>query len=134
MNADGSGGAYPHFRFNAGANWSLGGFAAGVRTYFIGSYKECADADGELAGAGLCYEATPGQERWSRNVSAYNTWDLTFGYGFASAGGRTSISLGVINVLDQAPPNVYNGFANTTDTYSYDLVMRQFFGRLTHQF
>lgn len=131
LNDGGSGGAYPHLRFNANVGWSLGGLAASVRTYFIGSYKECGDAAGNMDGSGLCYVADHANER---TVASYNTWDLTLGYGFANAAGRTSVSLGVINVLDQAPPVVYNGFANTTDTYSYDLAMRQLYARLTHQF
>jgi outer membrane receptor protein involved in Fe transport len=131
LNDSGTGGAYPHLRFNANVGWTLGGLAASVRTYFIGSYKECGDADGLMEGGGLCYDPS---HKGERAVSSYNTWDLTVGYSRSTAAGRTSLSAGVINVLDQAPPTVYNGFANTTDTYSYDLMMRQVFVRLTHQF
>jgi outer membrane receptor protein involved in Fe transport len=127
----GAAGAYPHMRFNANLGWALAGFVAGVRTYFIGSYTECGDADGQLAGGGLCYDPSHMTER---SVSAYNTWDLTLGYGIKTSAGRTSLSIGVINVFDQAPPLVYNGFADTTDTYSYDMALRQFFARITHQF
>jgi iron complex outermembrane receptor protein len=127
----GTGGAYPHFRMNANIGWSLNGFVAGLRTYFIGSYKECGDADGQLAGSGLCYDPN---HKGERAVSAYNTWDLTLGYGIKTSAGLTSLSIGVINLFDQSPPIVYNGFADTTDTYSYDLAMQQFYARLTHQF
>jgi iron complex outermembrane recepter protein len=131
LNADGSGGAFPHLRFNVSATWELAGMTAGLRTYYIGSYKECGDADGLMEGGGLCYDPS---HKGERDVSAYNTWDLTVGYGFSNPAGKTSVSMGVINMFDQAPPDVYNAFANTTDTYSYDLIMRQFFARLTHQF
>jgi iron complex outermembrane recepter protein len=131
LNDGGSGGAYPHLRFSGTASWSLGGLAASVRTYFIGSYKECGDADGLMEGGGLCYDPS---HQGERTVSSYNTWDLTLGYGFKSGAGRTAISLGVINLLDQRPPLVYNGFANTTDTYSYDLMLRQFFAFVKHVF
>jgi iron complex outermembrane receptor protein len=131
LNQGGSGGAYPKLRFNANLAWALGGFAAGVRTYLIGGFKECGDSDGLLEGGGLCYDPSHQGERM---VPAYNTWDLTFAYGFKSAGGQTSVSVGVINLFDQSPAVVYNGFANTTDTFSYDLMLRQFFARLTHRF
>jgi outer membrane receptor protein involved in Fe transport len=131
LNTSGSGGAYPHLRFNANATWAKSGFVAAVRTYFIGSYKECGDADGLLEGGGLCYDPS---HKGERNVSAYNTWDLTAGYDFKTAAGLSTLSVGVINLFDTRPPVVYNGFANTTDTYSYDLTLRQFFARLSHQF
>jgi iron complex outermembrane recepter protein len=127
----GSGGAFPHWRFNANLGWALGGFAAGLRTYFIGSYKECGDGEGVMSGDGLCFIPTHVGERM---VEASNTWDLTVAYSFKALGGQTGISAGVINLFDQEPPRVYNGFANATDTFSYDLMMRQFFARLTHRF
>jgi hypothetical protein len=131
LNNSGSGGAYPHLRFNATASWTLAGLAASVRSYFIGSYKECGDADGLMEGGGLCYDPS---HKGERAVAAYNTWDLTVAYSLKTRAGQSSVSLGVINALDRRPPAVYNGFANTTDTYSYDLMMRQFFARLTQQF
>jgi hypothetical protein len=128
-NGAGAAGTFPHFRFNLALNWALRGWTAGIRTFFIGSYKECADADGTVYG-GLCSVAHKG-ERW---VDPYNTWDLVLGYSFASDAGRTSISLGATNVFDVAPPRVYNGAAATTDTYSYDMLMRQVYARVAHQF
>jgi hypothetical protein len=67
-------------------------------------------------------------------VSPYNTWDVVVGYSFASSAGKTTVSVGSTNVFNQAPPRVYNGFAATTDTYTYDLVMRQVYARIGHQF
>ena len=126
----GTGGAFPHFRFNVGLNYVYSGFSANVRTYFIGSFKECGDADGDLSGSGLCYQPHTG-ERW---VDSYNTWDASVGYTFANPAGRTTVSLGATNIFDRAPPRVYNGFANTTDTYTYDMIMRQVYARIGHQF
>ena len=127
----GVGGAFPHFRFNAGIGWGMSGFTAGLRTHFIGSYKECGDTDGELIGAGLCYTPDHVGERW---VSAYNTWDLVLGYTFKTTAGQTTVTLGSTNIFDVEPPRVYNGFANTTDTYTYDMLMRQVYARVGHQF
>ncbi len=127
----GKGGAFPHWRFNVGLDWGLNGFSAGVRTYFIGSYRECGDATGDLSGSGLCFAEDHVGER---SVDAYNTWDLVLGYGFRSGAGLTSLSLGVTNLFDVAPPRVYNGFGMTTDTYSYDMAMRTVYARVGHQF
>jgi hypothetical protein len=131
LNVSGVGGAYPHLRATAGANWGLKGITAGIRTYYIGGYKECGDADGQMAGGGLCY--APGHVG-ERDVAAWNSWDVFVGYAFKSTAGRTSLSVGSTNVFDQRPPVVYNGFAATTDTYSYDLVLRQVYARVGQSF
>jgi hypothetical protein len=125
----GTAGTFPHLRFNVSLNWALSGWTASLRTYFIGSFKECGDADGTFVG-GLCSVAHRGE----RSVDPYNTWDVTVGYSFASSAGRTSVSLGATNVFDVAPPWVYNGRGATTDTYSYDMLMRQVYARVTQQF
>jgi iron complex outermembrane recepter protein len=127
----GRGGAFPHFRFNAGVDWAYDDFSAGIRSYFIGSFKECGNSSGDVSGDGLCYTPDHIGERW---VDAYNTWDIVLGYGFSSGAGTTSLSIGATNVFDVAPPRVYNGFIATTDSYSYDMVMRQVYARLSHTF
>jgi outer membrane receptor protein involved in Fe transport len=129
--AVGSAGAFPHFRFNAGLSRAHRGFSAGLRTYFIGSFKECGDSSGDLSGSGLCYAPDHKGERW---VDAYNTWDLVLNYSFPWSGGRTTVSIGSTNLFNVAPPRVYNGFADTTDTYTYDMIMRQVYARIGHQF
>ncbi|MDX2012012.1 MAG: TonB-dependent receptor [Myxococcaceae bacterium] len=131
LNQSGTGGAYPHLRFNASVGWAFQGFTANLRTYFIGGFQECGDADGDLSGSGLCYAT---DSRGRRDVTAWNSWDLTLGYMLRSPAGQSTVQLGVVNLFDQRPPVVYNGFANTTDVYAYDLVLRSFFMRLSHRF
>ncbi|MCA2981250.1 MAG: TonB-dependent receptor, partial [Myxococcaceae bacterium] len=131
LNQSGTGGAFPHVRFNASLGWAYQGLTASVRTAFIGGYSECGDADGDLSGLGLCYDTS---SRGRRQVSPWNTWDVTVGYTLRSPAGQSTLQLGVVNLFDQRPPVVYNGFANTTDVYSYDLVLRSFFMRLSHRF
>jgi iron complex outermembrane recepter protein len=128
-NGAGTAGTFPHFRFNAALNWALRGWTASLRTYFIGSFKECGSADGVFNG-GLCSVAHQGE----RYVAPYNTWDLVFGYSFATGAGRTTLSLGATNIFDIAPPRVYNGAGHTTDTYAYDMLMRQVYARVAQQF
>jgi iron complex outermembrane receptor protein len=127
----GRGGAFPHVRFNVGVDWAYDGLSAGIRSYFIGSYEECGNSLGDLSGDGLCY--TP-DHVGERTVDAYHTWDLVIGYGFKSGAGTTSLSLGASNIFDVRPPLVYNGFLATSDSYSYDMVMRQVYARLSHTF
>jgi hypothetical protein len=127
----GVGGAFPHLRGVAAVNWFLNGWSAVVRSYYIGGYKECGDATGMMAGTGLCYDPNHVGER---RVSAWNSWDLQVGYMFKTSAGRTSISLGSTNIFDQRPPKVYNGFGATTDTYSYDMVLRQVYARIGQSF
>jgi iron complex outermembrane recepter protein len=127
----GVGGAFPHLRGVGAINWALNGFNASVRSYYVGGYKECGDASGVMAGSGLCYDPNHVGER---QVSPWNSWDLNVGYTFKNTTGRTSISLGSSNIFDQRPPKVYNGFAATTDTYSYDLVLRQVYARIGQSF
>jgi iron complex outermembrane receptor protein len=127
----GVGGAFPHLRGVAAVNWFNNGFSASVRSYYIGGYKECGDASGVMAGGGLCYDPNHVGER---QVSPWNSWDLTFGYMFKTTAGRTQLMVGSTNVFDQRPPKVYNGFAATTDTYSYDLVLRQVYARIGQSF
>jgi outer membrane receptor protein involved in Fe transport len=127
----GRGGAFPHFRFNASLSWALDGLSVGIRTFFIGSFKECGDSSADLSGSGLCSVADHVGER---NVDAYNTWDLNAGYSFKSGVGRTTVSVGAINLFNRAPPRVYNGFGDTTDSYTYDMAMRQVYARIGHQF
>ncbi|MDP3233817.1 MAG: TonB-dependent receptor [Myxococcales bacterium] len=131
LNVSGSGGAFPRVRFMAGLNWRYQGFSAGVRTYVIGSFDECSDADGAFAGDGLCYSKSSAARR---TVDAWNNWDANVGYQFTSPVGRTSLTLGVTNLFNQTPPLIYNGFGNTTDTYNYDLVLRQVFFRVAQNF
>ncbi|MCU0696051.1 MAG: TonB-dependent receptor [Myxococcaceae bacterium] len=131
LNQSGTGGTFPHLRFNASVGWAFQGFTANVRTYFIGGFQECGDADGDLSGLGLCYAP---DSRGRRDVAPWNSWDVTLGYTLRSAAGQSTVLLGVTNLFDQRPPAVYNGFANTTDVYAYDLVLRSFFMRLSHRF
>jgi outer membrane receptor protein involved in Fe transport len=51
-----------------------------------------------------------------------------------SSAGRSTISAGVNNVLDQDPPNIYNGFLATSDSNTYDFLGRFFYVRLSQLF
>jgi outer membrane receptor protein involved in Fe transport len=128
LNSQGTGGSNPEFRFNAGLVWGFEGARAGLMTRFIGGFKECGSPTGDFSGGGLCYQ----DDTFQRRVHPYNTWDLWIGYDLKTDAGKTSVTAGVQNMFDTSPAKVYNGFANATDTYSYDQLGRYFYLRLAH--
>jgi len=124
----GAGGTNPTWKANAAVTWGLGNVGAGVDTKFLSSFKECGDPNGDFSGSGLCYV----DSTYQRRVSAYNVWDMFVSYKLTTSAGRTSISAGMNNVFNTAPPKIYNGFASSTDQYTYDQIGRYFFLRLNH--
>ncbi len=124
----GYGGTNPAFKFNAGLIWGLKGFGAGVMTKFISGFHECGDSNGDFSGAGLCYV----DSTYQRKVDAYNSWDAFVSYQVKSPYGKTNFALGVNNVFNADPVKIYNGFANATDSYSYDQIGRFFYLRMAH--
>ena len=128
QNSSGQGGTNPEWKGNLGVTWGLGNVGAGLSTRFIGSFKECGDSNGDFSGSGLCYV----DSTFQRKVKAYNTYDVFVSYRLSTFAGKTSISAGINNALDTNPPKIYNGFASSTDQYSYDQIGRYYFLRLNH--
>ncbi|HTO98807.1 MAG TPA: hypothetical protein VMK66_17275, partial [Myxococcales bacterium] len=128
-NFSGLGGVNPAWRFNSGVTWARGPLGAGVQTRFIGSFRECGTAAGAFNGGGLC-SVDP---TYQRKVSAYATVDTAVSYTLASVAGATTLTLGVNNLFNAAPPSIYNGGQDNTDATTYDLVGRFVYGRITHR-
>jgi outer membrane receptor protein involved in Fe transport len=124
----GAGGTNPEWKGNLGVNWGLGDLGAGASMKYIGSFKECGESSGNFGGGGLCYV----DDTYSRQVKQYMAFDLYATYKLTTIAGKTSIMVGVNNVFDKAPPFIYNGFANNTDTYAYDQIGRYYYVRLSH--
>ncbi len=124
----GTGGTFPSFKFNAGVAWGFKGWGAGVNMRYIGSFHECGDSTGDFSGSGLCYV----DSTYQRKVDAYQTYDIFGSYLFPSSAGKTTIAVGMQNVFDVAPAKIYNGFASSTDQYTYDQMGRFIYARLTH--
>ena len=147
VSASGSGNFNPRVKFNAGLSYELDRFGAGLIAHFIGPLTECAPFGGGVAAAGrfvgFCYQQArpdysqppgPGNEPYApHHVSAQLTLDVQVGYKLSWPAGTTSLALGVRNLLDQAPPRIYNSFITYADP-SYDFVGRFFYGRLEHKF
>jgi len=141
VNADGNQNFNPRVKFNAGLNYTLAGFSAGVIGHYIGSLTECAPEGGLVAGAntgpGFCYQnsADPATKiPYPRHkVSAQVTVDLMGAYRLVSPAGATTLALGVRNLTNQAPPRLYDSFLTYADP-AYDFVGRFFYGRIEHKF
>jgi len=121
----------PKIKYNAGVNYSLANFNAGVRLRYIGSFDECSDASGTSVGAGLCSQ--PAGNFAPRRVPSYTTVDLLASYMYRNPFGRTTLSVGVRNVFDKNPPYVFNETFIFTDP-GYDLAGRFIYGRVQHTF
>jgi outer membrane receptor protein involved in Fe transport len=126
-----TGGLTPRIKFNAGVNYSLEGFRAGVNGRYIGGFDECGGPDGLSTAAGLCSD--PVQKGAPRRVKAYMTFDVFLSYLLRSPVGNTTIAVGVRNIADKTPPLVYNSFLTYADP-QYDFAGRFVYGRITQQF
>ncbi len=121
--------ADPTFKGSAAVQWGMMGLTAGLGTRYIGGFKECGDAGGASGTGNLCRD-TP---TYYHMVSSYWNWNANVGYGFTSSQGKTNVTLGVTNLMNQNPPKNYNAFANAADT-AYDYMGRFFYARLNHTF
>jgi len=131
------GGLTPRVKFNAGINYSLSGFSAGLRGRFIGPFTECAGSDGGNTSAGLCSDnnlnPATNAPYPSHRVPAYITFDAFVSYLLANPLGNTTLSFGVRNLADNNPPRVFNSFLSYADP-QYDFAGRFIYGRVLHQF
>jgi iron complex outermembrane recepter protein len=119
-------GVYPRFKANLSSNWSHpGGASGGFALRYVGAYEECAanncNNDNNLAIT-------------ARDVGRYFKLDLFGGYDFRSGIGKTSVQLGINNLLDATPPIVYNATAANSDAATYDFVGRMVYLRLSQLF
>jgi outer membrane receptor protein involved in Fe transport len=122
------GGVYPEWKFNAGVNWGLKNFGAGISMRYIGSFDECSDSFDEMTGGGLCSTSSAGA--YSREVEAWTAFDLFASYALKTGLGTTNLAVGVLNALDAEPAVIYNGFLAQSDPTAYDFMGRFFYVRL----
>ena len=125
-------GVYPKYKANLTTNWAHpSGAGAGFTLRFVGKYKECKANNCNDAGTAT---VAPNLVVASRDVDRYFKLDLFGSYEFKSTAGKTSIGLGVNNVLDATPPVVYNAFADNSDSATYDFMGRMVYLRLSQLF
>jgi iron complex outermembrane recepter protein len=127
-------GAMPEWKFNLSALWGLAPWNAGVVLHYVGSFKECAASDFTSTG-GLCSIPPPAQTfPTSRQVGGNAVVDLHAGYALSSSAGKTTVGVGVTNVLDQKPQYVYSAPLANSDPSIYDFMGRFFYARVQHNF
>jgi iron complex outermembrane receptor protein len=130
-------GLSPRVKANLGVNYALQGFNALVRARYIGSFTECADADGLNTSSTGCTDqnVNPATKAPypSHSVPGQVTFDLALSYLVKNPFGASTLSAGVRNVFDSAPPVVYNSFLTYADT-AYDFNGRFVYFRLGHKF
>jgi len=119
------GGIYPEWKGNLGVSWAMDALRAGARLRYIGNFKECE--------ANTCTVEDASQPApLARQVGHYATVDATVAYTLPSPAGESTLSLGVNNLLNAAPPPVYNAFIQSDPNYDY--IGRYFYARVTHKF
>jgi outer membrane receptor protein involved in Fe transport len=129
-------GVNPRIKFNAGVNYSLAGFSAGILGHYIGGFTECGASDGSSAGGG-CYQKNVDPATnlpYARQVKQTMTFDVFAAYILHNPLGNTTLSAGVRNALDTNPPRIYTSFLSYADPSAYDFVGRYFYGRISHAF
>ncbi|HUR89905.1 MAG TPA: TonB-dependent receptor [Ramlibacter sp.] len=109
-------GPVPRNRFTVSANWSMGAWAAGVINHYSSGYQD--EDIGQPVRA---------------QVGAYSTWDL---FGSWSPNKKLTLTAGVKNVLDKAPPSTVQGatFQVGYDPRFADPYMRSFYVRAQYKF
>ncbi len=120
--------AMPRFKGNLSVLWAKGGLGLGVTGRYVGSMKECADANTD---PGYCSNGDPTAATFSRTISQYLPIDLFLSYALKSRAGTTTVSAGVQNVFDATPPYIASAFAANSDPSTYDYLGRYFYLRLT---
>jgi outer membrane receptor protein involved in Fe transport len=115
-------GARPRIRGNLTSLWiHPTGVNAGVNGRLIGSYNEC---EGNDCNGGAI----------RREVPAWYKLDAFVGFALKTKAGTTSLTVGVNNFLDRAPPTVYGGTQSDSDAPTYDYMGRFYYARMSQQF
>jgi outer membrane receptor protein involved in Fe transport len=115
-------GVYPKYKANFTTQWGHpSGAGAGFNVRYIGSFEECANKD--------CNHGQP-----SRDVSSWTKLDVFGSYTMKSTAGKTTLAVGINNVMNANPAVIYAGFAGTSDSSTYDYMGRFLYARLSQLF
>ncbi len=138
-------GAYPAWKFNFSAAWSINQWGIGANMRYIHGFKECGNNNIE----DICYQGQnpDGTDRTpppddpdngivynERQVDALMTADIFASYLFRSTIATSRLTIGINNVLNPDPPVVYNGFLANSDASTYDYKGRYFYARFVQRF
>jgi outer membrane receptor protein involved in Fe transport len=117
------GGAYATDKVNATLQWMMGDLSVGWLMEYISSI----DADTFCN----CGEGNQPDGSYIQKIDSFLYHDLVASYTF---GFNTTISAGVTNVTDEAPPFIEVGFNAGTDPATYRLFGRGYYVRATWKF
>jgi iron complex outermembrane receptor protein len=136
-------GLAPKVKANVGVSYAMDAFSAFLRARIVGGFTECADSSGgNTSSTGCTDQNTYAPDKTAptvvvpyptHEVPAQVTFDLSLSYKLKNPLGVTTFSAGVRNLLDSAPPTVYNSFLSYADT-GYDFMGRFIYFRLGQQF
>ena len=115
------GGAYARNKINYSVQWYRDGFSIG----YLGEYIHDLQADT------FCNCGPGSNPNYIQDIDSQLYHDIVGSYDF---GQGTSISAGVTNLTDEAPPFIEVGFNATTDPATYRTFGRGYYVRLTHAF
>jgi iron complex outermembrane recepter protein len=126
----GGDGNYARWRGYFTVGWNLGAFDASWRARYIGPTRV-----GALTPAGDGYTVvipvSPGSQSFRTGSLTYH--NLQFGYKIEPL--NTSLELGVDNVFDKQPPQLFQfGFDSNTDARTYDTIGRYYWARVGVKF
>jgi iron complex outermembrane recepter protein len=123
----------PKLKLNFNALWALSGWNAAANVRFVGGWHECYNND--CSDEGLAVAMEDGATAPIRDIDPYATLNLQVGKDFKSPIGRTSFSIGMINVFDADPPLLFSGGSLTaSDAATYDYLGRFMYARLSQAF
>ena len=111
-------------KLNFSARWARAGWGAVATVSAIGPWHECESDDCSVMGAP------------SRDIGVYATVGLQLSRQLRWSMGTADVSVGVLNLLDANPPNVYGGANGGTvsDPVMYDYLGRYLYARLRQTF
>jgi outer membrane receptor protein involved in Fe transport len=95
----------PKLRFSVPLSWAYAGHNVGVTMRYIGEYND--DSELTIEKYGL---APPGHSLdelatlEGERIPAWVVFDAGYGFGFGSEDWKTTVRVGVINLLDEPPP------------------------------
>lgn len=98
------------------------GAGAGLNLRYIGGHRACSTS--------VCAR----DPSLSSDVDGWYRIDLLGSYTFTSVAGKTTLAVGVNNMLDRGPPTIFGASVGDSDPSTYDHVGRLFYARLAQHF
>ena len=118
-------GAFPSWRHTASLGLSKKSYTVGLNWRYIGGFDECEDNDCK----GLYRKDVDAPK--VRAIDGNSIISLQGSYELGSNFGNSVVTVGINNILDQAPAVIFSGLLGTSDAATYDYLGRYMYLRLT---